>query len=91
MTVREMLSRIDSKELTEWAAFYSIEPFGGFRSDIQSGVIASTIANCNRSSNSKTFKATDFMPFGEHNKRSTMCEDDMKTVLVGLGKSQREK
>ena len=91
MTVRELLSRIDSKELTEWAAFYSIDPFGNVRSDIQSGIVASTIANCNRTKNSKTFKPIDFMPFGEHNNRVIMDDDDMKMVMMGLSEKQNEK
>ena len=84
MTVRELLSKIDSKELSEWAAFYSIEPFGYFRSDMQAGIIASTVANCNRTKNSRSFKPMDFMPFGEHTKRTVMDGDEMKSIMMSL-------
>jgi len=91
MTVRELLNRIDSKELAEWSAFFSIEPFGYFRTDLQAGIIASTIANCNRSKNSKSFKPTDFMPFGEHGNKKEMSGEEMKAIMMGIAEKKREK
>lgn len=88
MTVREMLAKLDSKELSEWAAYYSIEPFGYFRSDLQSGVIASTVANCNRTKSSRSFSPLDFMPIGEHKQQKVMSGDDIKDVFKGLAKEQ---
>ena len=86
-----MLNRIDSKELSEWAAFYSLEPFGYIRSDLQAGIISSTIANCNRQKNSRSFKPTDFMPFGEHTKPKTMSGEEMKAVMMGIAEKQNKK
>jgi hypothetical protein len=91
MTVKELLSRIDSKELAEWSAFFSIEPFGYFRSDVQCGVIASTIANCNRSKHSKSFTPTDFMPFGVNSEQEKMTGEQMKTVMMGIAENQSGK
>lgn len=45
MTVREMLARVGSDELTEWQAYYRIEPWGGERGDVQAGIVATTIVN----------------------------------------------
>ncbi len=61
--MRELLSRIGSDELTEWMAFYQLEPFGDFRSDFRSGLLAATIANANRTKDAKAFTPEDFMPF----------------------------
>ena len=63
MPVRELLARIGSDELTEWMAFYQLEPFGDLRADLRSGVISSTIANANRAKHSQAFTPEDFMPF----------------------------
>ena len=90
MTVRELLNRIDSSELTEWAAFYSLEPFGDFRSDMQAGIIASTIANCNRSKHSKTFKPIDFMPLVKEEPKQ-MSGDEIKNVLKAMAEEQNNK
>jgi len=63
MTVRELLERIDSRELAEWIAFNAIEPVDNrFRGDLQAGIIASTLANCHRSRATHSFTPIDFMP-----------------------------
>jgi hypothetical protein len=36
---------MQTDELMEWMAYASLEPFGSLRSDLQAGVIASTIVN----------------------------------------------
>jgi hypothetical protein len=63
LPVRELLSRIGSDELTEWMAYYQIDPFGDYRADVRSGVVAATFANANRAPNAKVFTPEDFMPF----------------------------
>ena len=72
MTVRELLQRVDSRELTEWMAFYKLEPWGTEIEDYRTGVIASTIANANRDSKrkSKPFQPKDFMPQGKVEEQS---------------------
>ena len=67
MTVAELGDRMSSRELSEWMAYYSIEPFGDERADLRSGIVASTIANVNRDpKKQKTpFKPVDFMAFVE--------------------------
>jgi hypothetical protein len=64
MTVRELLAKIDSRELTEWAAYYSLEPWGAEVEDWRAGMIASTIANVNRDPKKqrKPYTPKDFMP-----------------------------
>tara|TARA_R110002110_G_scaffold166143_2_gene366673 strand:- start:33 stop:314 length:282 start_codon:yes stop_codon:yes gene_type:complete len=93
MTVRELLCRIDSKELSEWASYFSMEPFGNTRSDIQAGIIASTIANCNRTKSSqKLFNATDFMPIGEHNKTKPIeQEEKIKNIFKKMATIEESK
>lgn len=68
MTVREMLERIDSRELSEWMAFDSLEPIGDLRGDYQAGVIASVVANSTpRKRGAKIFQPADFMVYGREN------------------------
>ena len=63
MSVKRMLREFDSAEISEWMAFYEIDPWDQTRADFRSGVIASTIANANRSKKSKTYSPADFMPY----------------------------
>ena len=88
MTVKELLSRMDSRELAEWVAYYSIEPFGDFRTDLVGGIVASTIANCNRSKHSRSFKPSDFMPIGRNNEPNVMDGDDIKEAMMNIAEEQ---
>jgi hypothetical protein len=53
---------MSSRELSEWAAYYGMEPFGERKADYRAGMVAATIANVNRAQNSKPFKPDDFFP-----------------------------
>ena len=68
MTARELLQRMGSDELSEWMAFYQLEPFGDYRADYRSGVVASTFANAHRAKDASPFRPEDFMPFLEKNR-----------------------
>lgn len=59
-----MMSEMSTREFIEWATFYTKEPFGDLRGDIQAGIIASTIANANRNPKKRRemFKIMDFIP-----------------------------
>ena len=65
MPVREMLARMGSDEFSEWLAFYQLEPFGDYRADYRSGVVASTFANAHRVKDASPFRPEDFMPVME--------------------------
>ena len=65
MTVSELLSRISSRELSEWLAYFRIEgPPGEGRADWRAGMVAATIANVNRDPKKrrKPFEPADFLP-----------------------------
>jgi len=80
MPVAEMLSRISSRELTEWMIFYGMEPFGNEAPYIGHAITASTIANANRKKGTKPIKPEDMMPKFERPK--TQTTDDM----IGVAK-----
>lgn len=64
MTVGELLRRISSRELSEWMAYYQLEPWGTEQDDWRAGMIAATIANVNRDPKKrrKPYEPSDFMP-----------------------------
>lgn len=59
-----MLARMSSRELSEWQAFYGLEPFGEERADLRAGIITATMANINRDPKKrrKPYSPQDFMP-----------------------------
>jgi hypothetical protein len=77
MPVRELLARVGSDELTEWMAFYQLEPFGEMRADLRSGVVAATFANAYRTKDARPFTPEDFMPYIE---RSAPKDDSRLNV-----------
>jgi len=62
MPVAEMLVRISSRELSEWAVYYDLEPFGEERADLRAGTVAATMANTSRRKGRRPYKPADFMP-----------------------------
>lgn len=81
MTVRELLSRIDSRELSEWMAFYGLHPFGDEPADIRTGIVASTVANCMTVNGG--FKPSDFIP--EYRERKEpQSADDIRNAAIRI-------
>jgi len=83
MTVNELLSRVDSHELSEWVAYAQVEPFGEDRADLRSAIIACTFANMMAAAwgkkGHKGFKITDFLPNFEPPRKQSLKE--MENVL----------
>lgn len=55
--------------MTEWQAFYDLEPFGDMRADLRAGIVASTVANV-MGDPKKPLSPSDFMPLLESDKTS---------------------
>ncbi len=77
-----MLSQMDARELAEYMAFDLIEPVGELRADMRAGIVASTIANCNRGRGQSAFSPSDFMPyFKEDGQDGQMDNEQMHDVM----------
>jgi hypothetical protein len=63
MPVGELLSRMSSRELTEWEAFTRVEPIGEEREDIRIAILSALIANTSRDIKKKPdpFSPVDFI------------------------------
>lgn len=72
--VDHLLKSISARELTEWMAYYEVEPFGEARDDLRMGIICSTIANVNRGKGGRVFKPEDFIPKFNKPKQQTWQE-----------------
>lgn len=57
-----MLRDMASKQLSEWMAFYRLEPFGFEAEMYGHAITSSTIANVNRKKGRKAFSPLDFLP-----------------------------
>lgn len=67
-------------EFVQWMCFYSIEPFGDKRGDIQAGIISQTLANIHRASNAKPYTVQDFIPqFTERQPMARQSLEEQRT------------
>lgn len=83
MTVQELLARITSRELSEWWAFFQLEPFGEERADVRAAIVASTMANTARDPKRRRrpFQPSDFMPkFERKVKKRQTWEEQLRIV-----------
>lgn len=71
---------MSSRELSEWMAFAQTEPFGDLRGDLQAAIVASTVANANRTKR-KAYKPSDFMPQFE---RRQKAPEEMRTIFESM-------
>lgn len=62
-TVKELSEKINSRELTEWMAYYSIEPWGSIVEGYRDALTCATIANSGLlQASPKTLKKKPFHP-----------------------------
>ena len=81
-----MLQRMSSSELSEWAAYYSLEPFGGGVQFLGHAITASTLANIHRPKGHRAYKIEEFMPKFEKKEQSVDEMLQMAQMLtIGLG------
>lgn len=76
MTKSELLSRISSAEITEWMAYYDLEPFGEKRADLRSAIVSKVIADANSEKN-KSFDVDDFMPQFREERQSVAEQENL--------------
>jgi hypothetical protein len=67
--------------LTEWAAYYQLDPFGSYRSDLQAAIGASVTANIHAKKGHR-FTPADFIPtFNEPTRTKTMSPAEIHARL----------
>ncbi len=73
-----MLGAMSARQFADWVAYYGLEPWGEWRSDLRAGIVASTIANIHRKTKTTAFTAQDFMPFEE---RAPIAEAEIERKI----------
>lgn len=76
LPVGQLLAQMSSRELTEWQAFFALEPFGEQRDDLRSAIVAATVANASRDAKRRPepFEVGDFMPRFEEEPEQAQAE-----------------
>ena len=76
-TVRQLLDEMGSDELTEWAAFYRIDPWGDQRADLRQAIAASAAVNIHMPKG-KSVNPEQFMPYVP--KREQTAEEMVQAI-----------
>jgi hypothetical protein len=80
---------MSSLELSEWQAFYNLEPWGDERADLRSGLAASALCNLWTAKGSHRYKASDFLMNFEETEPQT--PDQMKAMLQALTTARKNR
>lgn len=83
MTVGELLGRISSRELTEWQAFFGIEPMPEDRADWRAGMLAAHFYNIQRGRGQRALKPSDFMPDWSTEHTDDQADDGGDREILG--------
>lgn len=85
-----MLQGMTSRQLSEWMAFYRLEPFGFEAEMYGHAITSSVVANVNKKRGRKAFTPLDFMP----KERALPSVKDffanLKTVLMLNQRNKRQ-
>lgn len=79
------MNRVGSHEYIYWMAFYNLDPWGGYRQDVNAANIAATFANINRGRDTKPFEVEDFLLFKKSfSDPAPMPDDQIAATLAAF-------
>jgi len=78
-----MLAVINSRQISEWMAYYSMEPWGEKPKWLRHGIRTALLANIHRGKNAQAFRPADFMPPepGSKTEVEPQSVDEQTTIL----------
>lgn len=88
-TVAELEQTLTSQELTEWMAYYRVEPFGPWRDDYRAGQVMALYANSKRGKGGKAFRASDFIPRWRRSTPEEIAESVKRWFTAFGGSNER--
>jgi hypothetical protein len=89
-----LLAKLTSRQVSEWWAYDTLEPFGERVDWLRMGVLAATIVNCTpRKKGSKAAKPEDFIPPEVRTPKvgHKQSVNDMKSLLMAMAKPKPDK
>lgn len=88
--VDAMLREVTAEQFAEWAAFFSLEPWGFHEENRRMGVLASTVANMSGKKLKRPMSAKDFMPQDPERKEPVDLVERIKRRFGYYGKGKEE-
>jgi len=81
-----LAAELTSEELTEWAAFYEVEPFGTYAEHLRFASIYALIANIHRKKGARAVRIEDLMPKPptEDRRAGRQSVEEQKSIFKGI-------
>ncbi len=85
------VEEFSSREIAEWWAFASIEPFGEERADLRAGIIASVMAAPyrDRKKRPEPYTPLDFMPFAPKETPDQALSARLRAAFSGFKRKKK--
>lgn len=81
--------RLTSDEMTEWQAFYVLEPWGTAPAALNTAIVTATIANVNRAPTAPPYSPVDFMPvYGLPKPKVELTDEERSNQIRNLLKRE---
>lgn len=74
-----LYAKLTSRQVTEWQAYYSLEPFGEDMAWLRNAIIATLLVNTHRGKRGRAAKPEDFMP---RKPKPPQTPEEMKQALM---------
>lgn len=85
MSVRRVQEEVSSAEFAEWAAYYSLEPFGDRVADVRAGTITAVLANVHKSKDTPAYNPLDFYTWTQEPEEDAKPPSAEAVALIGFG------
>ncbi len=87
MTVRQLETQIEARELNEWMAYFGLEPWGSVRADYRAGLQTAMLVNVNGGrKGGKAASPQDFFPLYSQHSNRTQSNIEQMAKFAGLRK-----
>jgi len=91
-TIAEMEHTMGAGEYADWVEYYAAEPWGAYRDNLHTGIIASVIANVHRGKKGKAVKPADFLLRSRDDQRQSDTKQSLSYLrAVGVRKHGRSR
>lgn len=84
-----MLSGLTSRQMQEWMAFFTLEPFGSRREDMRFGMVAATVHAMQRGKASQPRGPEDFFPIPSPQEQKAVTAQRLKGALAGRRRKKK--
>jgi hypothetical protein len=89
-TVAEIEQGMSGQEMRDWELYWALEPWGAYRDNLHSGVIAAAIINVHRRKGQRPLSPADFMLVDRESRRVQNTRKALNWLRALSGKKKKD-